>query len=464
MIRRSVNVLQFWLTVIFFSLPFLAFSASFYLRFATDWLPSADVSVYVYAAWLLIATVVWALVVDYQKLNRIETLVTLQTGIKTIARATVWSMAIVLMLVFFYREVSISRLFVVLGFFLTFVFSIAVLHLFRSGLFATNGRRIAKLRIAIIGADDYAMQIARHLKSRSLMHCEVGCFVALRGQQPEVGLQDVVPWERIEDAVDLFNCQEVLIALPPSRFSELQPVTERVKHLCVPARIVLDLGEGMFVPEHLFDFWGLPLLDVSPYPVDTVRYAVGKRVFDVVFSSLACLFLAPLMLIIAAAIKLTSAGPIFFCQERISLNGRKFHMLKFRTMVVQDSQSSSSLHTSRDDARITSVGHFLRRTSLDELPQFFNVLKGDMSVVGPRPELTFFVQKFRNEIPAYMARHNVKCGITGWAQINGLRGSDTSIPERIRYDLYYMKNWSMAFDLKIIFLTVLNGFAARNAY
>ena len=461
MTRRSINLVQFWLTVVFFGIPPLAFALAGALRF---WSQPGVVDVQVYTGWVVITTVIWALVLDQQRVNRIETLVTLQTGIKTIARATVWSMAIVLMLAFFYREVSMSRVFVVTGFFCTFLMSVAVLHLFRSGLFGRNGRGVAMLRIAIVGADARAKHTAEHLNARSLLHCQVVCFVALPGQQPEVGLDHVVPWERIEDAVDLYRCQEVLIALPPTRFVELQPVTERVKHLCVPARIVLDLGEGMFVPEHLFDFWGLPLLDVGTYPVDTVRYAVGKRLFDIAFSALACIFLAPLMLCIAAAIKFTSPGPVFFRQERISLNGRKFLMLKFRTMCVQDANSSSSLHTSRDDSRITPIGRFLRRTSLDELPQFFNVLKGDMSVVGPRPELTFFVQKFRNEIPTYMARHNVKCGITGWAQINGLRGSDTSIPERIRYDLYYMKNWSMAFDFKIIFLTILNGFAARNAY
>ena len=147
-----------------------------------------------------------------------------------------------------------------------------------------------------------------------------------------------------------------------------------------------------------------------------------------------------------------------------SLNGRRFAMLKFRTMYVHDSRESDTRHTERGDRRITPIGRILRRTSLDELPQFINVVKGDMSVVGPRPELTFFVQKFRQEIPRYMTRHNIKCGITGWAQINGLRGSDSSIPQRIQYDLYYMRNWSLALDLKIIFLTVFNSLVNRQAY
>ena len=228
--------------------------------------------------------------------------------------------------------------------------------------------------------------------------------------------------------------------------------------------MVLDLGEGIFVPGRVFDYCGIPLLDVRPYPVDTVEYALGKRAFDIVFSFLALLFGAPLIVAIALAIKLTSSGPVFFHQERIGLNGRRFRMIKFRSMRVQDARAANEHHTGRTDPRITPIGRLLRRTSLDEFPQFFNVFRGDMSVVGPRPELTFFVQKFRNEIPSYMARHNVKCGITGWAQVNGLRGSDTSIPHRIEYDFFYIRNWSILLDVQIICRTIINGFISPQAY
>jgi exopolysaccharide biosynthesis polyprenyl glycosylphosphotransferase len=268
----------------------------------------------------------------------------------------------------------------------------------------------------------------------------------------------------LEDVVDVFHCSEILICLPPHSIGQAQSILQFTQHLCIPARIVLDLGEGIFVPERFFDYCGVPLLDVRPYPVDTVGYAVGKRLFDILFASAALLIGAPLMAAIALAIKVTSRGPVFFAQERISLNGRRFKMIKFRSMYVQPNAAADQQHTSRSDQRITAVGRFLRRTSLDEYPQFVNVLCGDMSVVGPRPELTFFVQKFRQEIPWYMARHNVKCGITGWAQVNGLRGSDTSIPHRIEYDLYYMRNWSMLLDIRIIWRTIVNGLVSPQAY
>jgi len=166
---------------------------------------------------------------------------------------------------------------------------------------------------------------------------------------------------------------------------------------------------------------------------------------------------------IAMAIKLSSPGPIFFAQERVGLKGRIFRMYKFRTMRMSSIEEAGKRRAIRNDPRRTRIGAFLRRTSLDELPQFFNVLKGDMSVVGPRPEMLFFVRKFSTELAKYNYRHYVKAGITGWAQVNGLRG-DTSIPDRIQYDLYYLRHWSIGFDLQIILLTLLRGMSDRNAY
>jgi lipopolysaccharide/colanic/teichoic acid biosynthesis glycosyltransferase len=169
------------------------------------------------------------------------------------------------------------------------------------------------------------------------------------------------------------------------------------------------------------------------------------------------------MLLVALSVRITSPGPIFFTQERIGLNGKKFRMHKFRTMKVSDASESDTRWTTQGDPRRTKVGAFLRRFNLDELPQFFNVLKGDMSVVGPRPERPYFVHKFLQDIEKYHTRHFLKVGITGWAQVNGLRG-DTSIIDRVEYDLYYLRNWSLGFDLRIILLTLLRQFFNRNAY
>lgn len=209
----------------------------------------------------------------------------------------------------------------------------------------------------------------------------------------------------------------------------------------------------------LEDFAGVPILALNQ-PHHPTRELVLKRLLDIVGALIGLTLFGPLMLLIAILVKLTSPGPIFFGQERMGLDGKTFKMWKFRTMKVGPSQPG---WTVKDDPRRTKFGTFLRSTSLDELPQFWNVLVGDMSLVGPRPEQPYYVEKFRNEIPAYMLRHKMKAGITGWAQVNGWRG-DTSIEKRIECDLYYIRNWSILFDIKILILTVWSGIVNKNAY
>jgi Undecaprenyl-phosphate glucose phosphotransferase len=464
MTKRSINLIQFWVTIAFFAIPGIAFYIASYVRFESGVFDNIEVDDFAYFGFTIFVTLLWALVVEHLRLNRIVTLVTLQTGVLTAALATAYCTLLSLSLLFCYRTINFSRGFVLVGCGLMFVLSVCLIHVFRAVMHAIDKSKNGRFPVAVLGADEFAAGIAERLAKSRLARCKVACFVALPGQNETAKGAPVVAWDHMDDAADVFHCGEIIIALPPERMGEAPTILRTVQHLCIPARMVLDLGEGVFVPERIFDYYGIPLLDVRPYPVDTVAYALGKRVFDIVFSSLVLLVGGPFMLVIALLIKLTSRGPVFFVQERVGLNGGRFMMLKFRTMFLQDSFTSNSRHTQRDDQRITAIGCFLRRTSLDELPQFINVLKGDMSVVGPRPELTFFVQKFRQEIPSYMARHHVKCGITGWAQVNGLRGSDTSIPSRIQFDIYYMRHWSLMLDLKIIFLTVFNGLVTPQAY
>jgi len=236
-----------------------------------------------------------------------------------------------------------------------------------------------------------------------------------------------------------------------------------VERFCLPVRAVIDFGDHMLIRERLFQFGRLQMLDLTATPTESIRYSLLKRFFDLIFSTFAILLTAPLMAVIAVIIRITSPGPILFAQDRVGLNGKVFRMYKFRTMRVSDPSESDSRWTTAGDPRRTSIGIFLRKTSLDELPQFFNVLKGDMSVVGPRPERPRFVAKFLNEVSRYNNRHRLKVGITGWAQVNGWRG-DTSIRKRVEHDLYYLQNWSFAFDLRIIFLTLFPKYRNRNAY
>lgn len=214
---------------------------------------------------------------------------------------------------------------------------------------------------------------------------------------------------------------------------------------------------------YIDDLDGIPIIDVRHVPLDNMFKSFSKRLFDIAFSLIAIILTSPVLVISAVLTKLTSPGPIIFKQERVGMNRKNFYMYKFRSMKMQSEEDEKDKWTVKNDPRRTWWGTFMRKTSIDELPQFFNVLKGDMSVIGPRPERPYFVEKFKEEIPRYMVKHQVRPGITGWAQVNGYRG-DTSIEKRIEHDLYYIENWTFSLDIKIIFLTVFKGFINKNAY
>jgi Undecaprenyl-phosphate glucose phosphotransferase len=262
--------------------------------------------------------------------------------------------------------------------------------------------------------------------------------------------------------IDKYRIDHVFICLPMNRFAEARQVFDVLSQKVVDVRMVADVPNLAGVSLTTTFFEGMPIVGLRESPHYGVNIVV-KRLMDIVIASVALLILSPLMLTIAAAIKLTSRGPVFYRQERCGLNGRAFRMLKFRSMRPDAEESTGPVWAAKEDQRTTRLGKFLRKTSLDELPQFLNVLKGDMSVVGPRPERPQFIEKFRKTIPNYMARHAVKCGITGWAQVNGWRGN-TSLRKRIQFDLYYIVHWNPVFDLKIMFMTLWNGLVHRNAY
>jgi Undecaprenyl-phosphate glucose phosphotransferase len=340
-----------------------------------------------------------------------------------------------------------------------FLLTIATQAVFRSVAFV--GLRRSKLRIAVIGVDRFARRASARLQRASGKGCEIVAHVAVSNEPAEVrgpicSLENVAQLKR-QGAVD-----DVVIAVSPSLYSEIPQLVARLESLCLPARAVFDIG-NIPVQEKLSHLGSVNIIDLGSSPADKIEYILLKRVFDIVFSISAIIVTAPLMIIIAAAIKLSSPGPVFFVQNRVGFDGKIFSMYKFRTMRVAESAQSDTTWTTQSDSRCTRIGVFLRRSSLDELPQFFNALKGNMSVVGPRPERPHFAQKFLSEIQQYDSRHRLKVGITGWAQVNGLRG-DTSIHSRLEYDLYYIRNWSLLLDLQIVLRTITTGMFARNAY
>ena len=256
---------------------------------------------------------------------------------------------------------------------------------------------------------------------------------------------------------------EIAITLALKDYDHLESIVDLCEKSGVHTKFIPDYNS--LVPSHPYteDLMGLPVINIRYVPLTNTLNRVAKRAVDIIGSSLGIVISSPIMVAAALAIKFTSRGPVIFKQERVGLHNRTFTMYKFRTMEMQRPSAEESAWTVKDDPRVTGVGKFLRRTSLDELPQLFNILMGEMSLVGPRPERPQFVEKFKEEIPRYMIKHQVRPGLTGWAQINGYRG-DTSIRKRIEYDLFYIENWTMSFDIKIMFLTLFKGFINKNAY
>ena len=266
----------------------------------------------------------------------------------------------------------------------------------------------------------------------------------------------------ISEVLDKHAVDQVLIALPLEDQVLIKQLMEKLALRTVDVKVVPDFYQYMTLYGGLEEFGGLPIISLQGVPLDGWNQ-IAKRVFDILVSSLAILVTAPIMVGVAFLVRFTSSGPILFRQERMGLDGRTFNILKFRTMRVDAEAQGGAQMAVSGDLRRTSLGAIFRTLSIDEMPQLFNVFRGDMSLVGPRPERPVFIEEFKRQIPKYHLRHKVKSGITGWAQINGLRGQ-TSIQKRIEYDLYYIENWSLLLDLKILVRTALGGFLSKNAY
>lgn len=256
---------------------------------------------------------------------------------------------------------------------------------------------------------------------------------------------------------------EIVITLGLAEYHKLERIVKMCEKSGVHTKFIPDYNNVIPTKPYTEDLQGLPVINIRRVPLSDPLNKWMKRGVDIFGAIVAIILFSPVMIVTAIMIKKTSPGPLIFSQERVGLQNRPFKMYKFRSMIVQDEKKEKKGWTTKDDPRVTTVGRFIRKTSIDELPQLFNVLRGDMSLVGPRPERPQFVEKFKEEIPRYMIKHQVRPGLTGWAQVNGYRG-DTSIKKRIEHDLYYIENWTLGFDFKIIFLTFFKGFINKNAY
>jgi Undecaprenyl-phosphate glucose phosphotransferase len=320
-------------------------------------------------------------------------------------------------------------------------------------------------RILIAGSGELGRLVAdKILEHRELGYQIVG-FVDDRAAGDHLGYRGLPLLGTIEEAPEISTRESIdhlYVALPPEQHVQMLELIESTSREMVDVKVVPDLLQVIALRARLEDLDGVPVININDVPLQGFNSLV-KRAIDIAISAAALAVLVIPLAVIAALVKLTSRGPVFYRQERMGLDGRPFMIHKFRSMYDGAEGETGPVFASRDDPRRTPLGRVLRRSNIDELPQFWNVLKGEMSLVGPRPERPLFVAQFKDKIPQYMLRHKVKAGITGWAQVNGWRGN-TSIEKRIEYDLYYIENWSVRLDLKIMWLTVLKGFFHKHAY
>ncbi|TMQ57267.1 MAG: undecaprenyl-phosphate glucose phosphotransferase [Candidatus Eisenbacteria bacterium] len=320
-------------------------------------------------------------------------------------------------------------------------------------------------RVLIVGTGDLATDLERKMTSGRDFGFAVEGIVAAHVSEvgQAVGSSRVIGTvAELPELVERTGAELVYLALNRSEFEAEVEAMERLNDSTAAVRLVPDLARTFTLNASVEDFEGTPIILITESPGQGWN-AVLKRAFDFTFSLIGLIALSPLLLLLALVVKMDSPGPALYAQERVGLSGKRFKMYKFRTMRADAEVGGTAVWTRPGDPRRTRLGSVLRRLSLDELPQLWNVLVGDMSLVGPRPERPVFVKQFRASIPRYMLRHHVKAGITGWAQVNGLRG-DTPLDRRIEYDLYYIQNWSMGFDVKILLLTLLRVFRDQSAH
>jgi Undecaprenyl-phosphate glucose phosphotransferase len=445
----------------------VAWLLAYYIRFQIELIPVTKGVPSFDAYWRMITPIVvmWFIIFNFCGLYRPRRGHSQAEEFVLIFQAVTFGTVMVITFNFFSRQYSYSRL-VFLYFWAINIFAVGISRSLLRDLIAYGRSKGYNLRhILIAGAGNLGREIASKAHTYTELGLNVLGFVDDDPQkigQTIEGTPVLGSLDSIQQLIKERGVQQLFIALPLTAHDRILHILASLDQECVDVKFVPDLMQYMSLRAGVEDLDGIPIVNLRETPIQGWN-SVIKRGFDVVFSLLFLLLSAPILVVLAVLIKLTSPGPILYKQKRMGLDGHVFYMYKFRSMRVDAEAQSGAVWAKKRDPRRTRLGAFMRCTSLDEFPQFINVLKGDMSLVGPRPERPPFVQKFRENVPKYMLRHKVKSGITGWAQINGWRGN-TSIEKRIEYDLYYIQNWSVWFDLKIIVMTLWKGMINKHAY
>lgn len=409
---------------------------------------------------------VWLLIFQSRKMYRPRRVVFIFDEFFLIARLVTFGIVFAFGLIFFYRVFPYSRL----VFVLIWLTSIILITLGRYIVIKIEKNLYIKGKVRkntiIVGNNSKALEIYNNFKNHTYAGFNVTGYIDddnFSGEDFLTGKNKLGTYSGILDIAKASRTDTFLIALPSSENEKLYEMMRKCEGENVEFLLVPDFLEMITSSVRVQEIDNIPFLKLKSIPM-SIWNRMLKRIFDIIFSAFILLISSPLFILIAVLVKLSSKGPVFYRQERISFEGKHFAMLKFRSMVIDAEKETGAVFVTKNDSRYTPIGKFLRKFSLDELPQFLNVFIGDMSIVGPRPEREYFINIMKDKIPKYLERHRVKCGVTGWAQVHGLRGSDTSLEKRIEYDIYYIENWSIVFDLKIIFKTIKEIFFSKAAF
>ena len=462
---------QLFLTIaIFFDSIVISFSwlASFYIHFKTSFGPpprfaTPDIEIYLVA--LIPVLIVFMSSIRLCGLYQPQRGKLLSNYFFNVIKVTSISVLLLAAITFFYREGSFSR-FVAIYFFCLVTTLMVVSHLLVHLVLKKIRTLGFNVRyVLIVGTGVLAQSVVEKIN----LHSEYGFnIIGLLTSQPEElnnefgGVRVLGTFSEISAVIHKYGVDQLFLALPLDAYDEMEGILDSLGEETVDIKVVPDLLKFMNLQSGVEDLDGLPIVNLSESPLHGWNIVV-KRISDIIFSSIFIIVSSPFLILIAIIIKFESAGSIIYTQKRVGLDGNIFEMFKFRSMQVGAEDETGPIWASKEDNRRTRLGTFLRKTSIDELPQLFNVFMGDMSLVGPRPERQVFVEKFKKSIPKYMLRLKMKAGLTGWAQVNGWRGN-TSLDKRIEFDLYYIKHWSLLLDLKIIFMTLWKGFINPHAY
>jgi Undecaprenyl-phosphate glucose phosphotransferase len=468
MVNRSSHPLRVWFLVLDVAALIAAWLVAYWVRIESNWIPllhdhCPDFSLCVRG--LPLVVILGMVCCRHARLYEVHRLTRFREEAVAAAKGAVLTTLLTALVAFALRYEYESRVAFVLFAVFAFTFILVARRLTWFAIGQLRARGINQSHALIVGTGRLARRTARTLRLSSWTGIQTVAYVEddPDTHQTHCDIPVIGPIESLPELVERHHIEHVFIALPMNRYAEARRVFDLLSQTIVDVRLVADAPALSALSLTTSNVHGMTFIGLREGTYHGVNVVV-KRVMDMVLSAVALVLLSPLLLLIALLVKLTSRGPVFYRQERCSLNGDPFQMLKFRTMRT-DAEANGPQMTAARDPRCTRLGSFLRMTNLDELPQLFNVLRGEMSLVGPRPERPVFVRKFQKSIPNYMARHAVKCGMTGWAQVNGWRGN-SSLRKRVQFDLYYITHWNPLFDLRIMVLTVWHMLTHRskNAY